>query len=702
MTTLTTDTMTILNVIVEVIDAPIAGITGAMATAKLRSNITSRLAMKRNQLRASEKNKTVKVAPSGGDFTSLATAMAGTGAGVRFAIDGTYSQAGSSSPFFFPTLDDLEFAGVGQRKPVFAFTQAQNATLANITSNSTCDSHYNAVFRNLWMTAENARYVIHADASNSFFRKKTVFEECYLEHKGNESARAYVVANGGTSSDVWSNCYAVGAGIPDGGAMVVRNSVLLGYNADALHCHNWGPCEQPVTLDVEGCILDARPLSAGSSKYSFYWGNLGSLQNDVVRVVGNTLGGPVALGSSPWLLTDPAQVPANKMLASVTGYSNTPAPYVLEDDGSRALRITSATTGTSSSVVVSGTGADALFGGSIDVAGAVGLAGASYGYLDCGDHLVGQNADQAVTQIGKRLGNCSSVNKTLTVLIDGSTTKTVTFNQDYTSVSNTTILASINTALGSSATADLFNVNELFRPRFTDEERRVYNAGATTIKRKMAVAWATNGQPQSRIMTAADPLRLFAGIAYEDIRPGTWGRVKSAGMVRVAMDLLRSDSGAFVHGDAFGVGATDGQWVKSPGVPLLFAVNNADVRFGTFDNDTAWTSFTPTILSQTGTLTTAAGTGRWRRVGRQIHLQVSVTITTNGTGAGSVRIMNLPAVSAAAPYVLIGRESALNGKALLGSINSSSSFMSITNYDNSYPGADGAALNITGCYEAAA
>ncbi|TWB61703.1 hypothetical protein FBZ98_1011048 [Rhizobium sp. ERR 922] len=708
MTTLTTDTMKILDIIVEVLDAPIAGITGAAATARLRHNLSTRLSARKTRLRSREKGATVKIAPAGGDFTTIASAIAGSPAGVRFTIDGAGSYSGSNYPFFYPSIDNLEFAGVGLQRPILAFALPANASLSDIANDSTVDLHHEITLRNLRLTGQNCRYVIHADSSNTLFGRRQVIEDCHLEHLGNDTAKAYQDANGGSGSSVWSNCSAIGAGISDGGGFELRRSTLLGYNFDALHCHNWGLAAAPITVDIEGNDLDPRATTPGSSFASFYWANIGSLQNDVVRLVGNRLGGPVVLGSWPWIPTDPAKVPANKMLATVTGYGNTPAPYVLDDDLSRALRITSATTGTSSSVTVSGTGADALFGGTTTIAGAVGLAGGVYGFLDVGDHLIGPNADQAVTQIGKRLGDCSTTAKTLTVLIDGATTKTVTFNSDYRAVANATILASINTALGSSAVADLFNVNELFRPRFTDEEERVYNSSATTILRKTAVAWATTGRPGVRTMTSTDAARLFAGIAYEDIRPGQWGRVKSKGAVRVSMDLLRSDSIAFAHGDMFGVSDASGRFAVGATIPLLMAFNPADVKFidwsrsdpATDNAAAAWISFTPTIRAQTGALTTASVNGKYKKIGRQVHFQIAGSITTNGTGSGAVVVGNMPVATGPEIFTYVGREIALNGKALLGYQNNGTTDVLITYYDSTYPGANGMAFIMNGTYEA--
>lgn len=121
---------------------------------------------------------------------------------------------------------------------------------------------------------------------------------------------------------------------------------------------------------------------------------------------------------------------------------------------------------------------------------------------------------------------------------------------------------------------------------------------------------------------------------------------------------------------------------------------------GTGDSGTAWTTYTPTVGSLSGTITTASASGRYKTIGKSVFIEISVTITTNGTGAGYVSA-SLPVTSAAAEYLVPGREKAVTGVTLNGAIGVSSSVMAITDYANNYPGADGRVLLMTGVYEGA-
>jgi len=121
---------------------------------------------------------------------------------------------------------------------------------------------------------------------------------------------------------------------------------------------------------------------------------------------------------------------------------------------------------------------------------------------------------------------------------------------------------------------------------------------------------------------------------------------------------------------------------------------------GTGDTGTAWTNYTPTITPASGTFTSASATGRYKQIGKTVFIQVAVSITTNGTAAGNVRV-TLPATVAAFHHVLSGRENNVTGYALNAVVAASTNYMYITKYDNTYPGANGYALCVTGVYEAA-
>lgn len=111
-----------------------------------------------------------------------------------------------------------------------------------------------------------------------------------------------------------------------------------------------------------------------------------------------------------------------------------------------------------------------------------------------------------------------------------------------------------------------------------------------------------------------------------------------------------------------------------------------------------FTTYTPVVTAGSGAFTSVSATGRYRRIGKLILIQLFITITTNGTGAGSV-IATLPFTSVNLPNVvhyLVGQHL---GITVNGSIGVNSNSVTIFNYDGTYPGASGVSLALSGFYE---
>lgn len=119
----------------------------------------------------------------------------------------------------------------------------------------------------------------------------------------------------------------------------------------------------------------------------------------------------------------------------------------------------------------------------------------------------------------------------------------------------------------------------------------------------------------------------------------------------------------------------------------------ANYTAGTGAFNSAWTSFTPTIIAGSGTITTATATIHYAIEGKKADIEIDVAVTTNGTGAVNIQL-TLPAALAGLTGAIVGRERALNGKAVIASPGGSG--LTIQNYDNTYPGVDGASFMLSG------
>lgn len=102
-------------------------------------------------------------------------------------------------------------------------------------------------------------------------------------------------------------------------------------------------------------------------------------------------------------------------------------------------------------------------------------------------------------------------------------------------------------------------------------------------------------------------------------------------------------------------------------------------------NAGAWTSYTPTVTSSSGSITSYTATGRYQRIGKTCVTAFSIVITNAGTASGAM-IVTLP-FTAANPgnfsWAGTGRENSLTGVQCNVIINEALSTASAWKYDNS-------------------
>lgn len=204
---------------------------------------------------------------------------------------------------------------------------------------------------------------------------------------------------------------------------------------------------------------------------------------------------------------------------------------------------------------------------------------------------------------------------------------------------------------------------------------------------------------------------------YVDGAAGYWASNSSGNVnANVVISALIGPSGALTHGginifqNTNGVRILDTNSTHTLGFkPGSNLAADRDLTIKTGDSDRTleldtWTSFTPTITSGSGTLTSVSAVGGWQRIGMTIHVRVAITITTNGTAATDLRF-SLPTASAGNVSGVggggAGRDNS-TGPMLQCFIPASASIAVLNTYDNSYPGADGRSILAWATYEAAA
>ncbi|MFG1399815.1 hypothetical protein [Roseixanthobacter pseudopolyaromaticivorans] len=473
----------------------------------------------------------------------------------------------------------VDIRGIGPVKPWLRGYLPPETDPNTIAATSTLWLDKHTKITNLRITCQNMRYAIHAETNNlpDTYDITMWVEDCDIEHLGNDEARAYQAAHGGLT--VWASELPVGHGTSSGAHLHYERCRLTGP-VGGLHAHTRANFQRPSMITAHGCVLASSRDEGGLiGGYGASISSLGSGQRDIVVLDSCSIVGALSVQPTPWYQSTLAYQPAVRNEYGITLINCSPTPYLVRDGGTRALKIESASTLDTSAVTVSGTAVPIIFGDVVTYPSGGGLKGAVWGSFDIADALTGPSSNLQITSIGKRLGDCTSNPVSLVITVDGGAPVTVTFNSNYTASSNTSIVNTINSTLGATATASLYNTELLYRPTYATEEVVLVNTSTEAIRQKHVVAYNTT-EKNCRKMTSFDPVTQLAGIAMEDIRPGQRGRVHARGAVRVSVDLIRSDSGAFALGDTFGVGATPGEAIKGASVPLFRAYNTMDVRWG--------------------------------------------------------------------------------------------------------------------------
>jgi hypothetical protein len=140
--------------------------------------------------------------------------------------------------------------------------------------------------------------------------------------------------------------------------------------------------------------------------------------------------------------------------------------------------------------------------------------------------------------------------------------------------------------------------------------------------------------------------------------------------------------------------ATSGNVLRGNGTNFV----STQLSFADLSQAGACTSYSPTIASGSGTLTSASAVGCYTILGKMVHVWIQGTITTNGSGATDVQ-MSLPFTARSTfNQNLVGHEGGVTGKLLRAAITAGSGTVQVRFQDLSYPGADGHVLSLNGEY----
>jgi hypothetical protein len=157
-----------------------------------------------------------------------------------------------------------------------------------------------------------------------------------------------------------------------------------------------------------------------------------------------------------------------------------------------------------------------------------------------------------------------------------------------------------------------------------------------------------------------------------------------------------SSATAIINNGGYGINCT----AENAGInPGALPVGNSTASYSADCGAIQRTTYTPTVGCGSGTKSdiTATGTYVVDRLRKIATFQAVITDTTNGSCATDLSI-TLPTTATEAT-VVAGQATVVSGSMLVGFVPSNSATMLIHNYDNTYPGADGETLIVSGTYQ---
>ncbi|MFC7619264.1 stalk domain-containing protein [Microlunatus sp. GCM10028923] len=468
---------------------------------------------------------TVTVNPDGtADFVSVAEAVASiadSGPDRPYVVEiapGSYPQVGWTLPSY------ITLRGTDPDTCLLAGSLPDDATDAEITNTSTLWIKGTATLENLTISAANMRYAVHSESSGNNRNAVHKIKNCRIEHSGNQGARTWRQAHpesGMAASTVWASDRPWGYGTASGVVEEFTDCTFVGTK-EPWYLHTNADFTAPSTATLERCAFQQTgALSASALTLQ----SLGSGQADKVTIIDSTFNGVyLRHDDKPWISQQPARQVADHAEIQLTVSNSSLLGYRPNLRG-RALRITAADTTTDQPIGVSGSAAPLLFGAPIKRAGGGGLAGYAYGQWDISGIAVGLGSNVTVDNtLGRRLGDCATTPKELSITVGKAAPVTVRFSTDLRTADNGTVLTMINSVLGSLATADAYDVGlgEGY-PSFPDRELGRSNTGTLGIPRFAAVV--ADGAGVRLYEGSGTPI----GVALEPLAPGVEGRILTAG-----------------------------------------------------------------------------------------------------------------------------------------------------------------------------
>tara|TARA_B110000046_G_scaffold90527_1_gene98496 strand:- start:102 stop:2789 length:2688 start_codon:yes stop_codon:yes gene_type:complete len=428
----------------------------------------------------------------------------------------------------------------------------------------------NAKLSNMAIIGKNCRYTIHIESGNLANDATLDFESLYIEFKGNQEmggAAGNAIGTGMRSGQVWNfkNCDVITNNGSAFGMHTTLGTVDKGGEINFIDSTFDGASmffnSYPNNVIVNVNLLSNNYSENLELRYALKYDNNFFLSDyGEVRIRSNHK--PLLFMNSATLLGQGLRVKSKSTgVASKVSFDETSTAFnVIIGDSTKVVEVENSQLNKT------------IFGYQYQNGG-VGLSGYAIGGLDIDE------ANTARTNsLGIMLGDCSTVNKTLTLDVD-STTYNVVFNEDFTSQNNAYVIAKIVTVIGSVADVDEFYVGNEYYPNFNDMSNMTNN-DSTAILKGMGVVFTS--KLEMRRATNSD--NRIDGICLYDTVVGERGRVMKKGRLysnhtSMRFKALEDDTVSRPYGSELGISATDGVFSLSSTPKLLraFDTNNLEI-----------------------------------------------------------------------------------------------------------------------------
>lgn len=407
--------------------------------------------------------------------------------------------------------------------------------------------------KNFTVIAKNCRYPIHNDNAPSDSTQNII--NCDIIHYGNY--------NDATVSTSWNP---IGLGTKSGQVFTVEDSTL-----DYVSIHNNIDFEKPSTVTFRNCTIKGRPDEKTFSEI-ISLGSLGSgLKCDFILEKCDVAKGiPIKLSGSNNKSTTLSSINADVNEINLIMKDNKPLAINNNSYIQGGLCIKSKTSDSNSKVRFDETSTAFEYIISNNLHNVVLENGSlrnvvnGYEYFDGGNTLsgftvgsLGVSSQTAFASLGKRLGDCSVVSKTLTVVINGNTYNII-FNTNLTNETNDNILSLINSVISSDGVASIYVIAKDYYPAFKGNTIKT-NADSTHILAGMGIVFV--GVGTIRKATNADG--RIDGIALDNCIVGGKTRVITCGEIHTRSSgqrftIQQSANTPTTFGSKLGISTTSG------------------------------------------------------------------------------------------------------------------------------------------------